>query len=300
MLRELALFAGAGGGLLGSKLSGHRTVCAVELDPYCRRVLLQRQHDGWLDRFPIWDDVRTFDGRPWGGRCDIVSGGFPCQDISSAGSGEGLAGERSGLWFDMLRIIGEVRPRFVFAENSPRLRTLGLGTVIKGLASLGYDARWCVLGARHVGAPHRRDRMWILAYAQGERPQEGREVQRDREVQNLGCDGEAWLANANDTGQRVRAIDGETLRPLPPVARLGSEAVANTHSEILREQSGRRSGASTAVDRGALQTGWTGPAPIARMDDGMAHRVDRTKATGNGQVPAVAALAWATLSAGLV
>jgi DNA (cytosine-5)-methyltransferase 1 len=141
-MRELALFAGAGGGLLGSRLLGWSTRCAVEIDPYCRSVLLARQRDGCLDRFPIWDDIRTFDGHPWRGEIDVVSGGFPCQDISSAGRGAGLSGERSGLWSEMLRVIGEIQPTFVFAENSPYLRTRGLGAVLQGLAHLGYDARW--------------------------------------------------------------------------------------------------------------------------------------------------------------
>ena len=88
-LRELALFAGAGGGILGGILLGWRTVCAVEIDAYCRHVLLARQRDGILDRFPIWDDVCTFDGRPWRGSVDVISGGFPCQDISVAGRGGG-------------------------------------------------------------------------------------------------------------------------------------------------------------------------------------------------------------------
>tara|TARA_Y100001973_G_scaffold105998_1_gene181435 strand:- start:8113 stop:8409 length:297 start_codon:yes stop_codon:yes gene_type:complete len=84
-MNELALFAGAGGGILGGALLGWRTRCAVEVDAYARSVLLARQRDGFLDRFPIWDDIRTFDGKPWMGTVDVVSGGFPCQDISSAG-----------------------------------------------------------------------------------------------------------------------------------------------------------------------------------------------------------------------
>jgi DNA (cytosine-5)-methyltransferase 1 len=141
-LRELALFAGAGGGILGGKLLGWRTVCAVEWEPYPACVLAARQNDGILAPFPIWDDVRTFDGKPWRGRVDVVSGGFPCQDISSAGKGAGLDGERSGLWSEMSRIIGEVGPRYVLVENSPVLTSRGLGTVLGDLASLGYDARW--------------------------------------------------------------------------------------------------------------------------------------------------------------
>jgi len=162
-MNELALFAGAGGGILGGRLLGWTPVCAVEIEKYPRDVLLQRMRDGALPTFPIWDDVRTFDGRPWRGVVDVISGGFPCQDISSAGLGQGFAGEHSSLWFEMLRVIGEVRPRYVFAENSPNLRTRGLGIVIEGLTGLGYDVRWCVLGAWHAGAPHRRNRMWVYA-----------------------------------------------------------------------------------------------------------------------------------------
>ena len=164
MIRELALFAGGGGGLLASELLGFHTVAACEIDPYARKILLARQRDGMLGKFPIWDDVRTFDGRPWRGSVDLISGGFPCKDISAAGRGAGLAGKNSGLFFEMLRIIKEVRPRFVFAENSPNLRTRGLVTVVQELDRLGYECRWCVLGAWHVGAPHKRNRMWIFAY----------------------------------------------------------------------------------------------------------------------------------------
>jgi DNA (cytosine-5)-methyltransferase 1 len=168
-LRELALFAGAGGGILGGKLLGWKTVCAVEIDPYCASVLVARQNDGFLPAFPIWDDVRTFDGKPWRGIVDVVSGGFPCQDISIAGNGAGLAGEKSRLWFEFQRIIGEVRPVYVFVENSPMLTLRGLDRVLGGLASLGYDAEWGVLGADDAGAPHHRKRIWILAYSMLER-----------------------------------------------------------------------------------------------------------------------------------
>jgi DNA (cytosine-5)-methyltransferase 1 len=164
-MRELALFAGAGGGILGGKLLGWRTVCAVELDAYCRSVLLARQRDGMLERFPIWDDVRTFDGTRWRGHVDVVSGGFPCQDISAAGRGAGIDGERSGLWVEMARIIREVRPRFAFVENSPMLTARGLGRVLGDLAEMGFNARWGVLGADRLGAPQHRERIWILADA---------------------------------------------------------------------------------------------------------------------------------------
>jgi DNA (cytosine-5)-methyltransferase 1 len=162
-MNELALFAGAGGGILGGKLLGWRTVCAVEWEPYAASVLAARQNDGLLSPFPIWDDVRTFDGNPWRGVVDVVSGGFPCQDISAAGKGAGIDGERSGMWREMARIIGEVRPRFVLVENSPMLTSRGLDRVLGDLAEMGLDARWGVLGAAHAGAPHLRERIWILA-----------------------------------------------------------------------------------------------------------------------------------------
>jgi DNA (cytosine-5)-methyltransferase 1 len=162
-MNELALFAGAGGGILGGLLLGWRTVAAVEVDRFARRILLARQNDGTLAAFPVWDDVRTFDGRPWRGIVDVVSGGFPCQDISSAGKRAGITGSKSVLWSDFARIIGEVGPRFVFVENSPNLVNNGLDVVLRDLDALGFDARWGVLGAHHAGAPHKRERLWIVA-----------------------------------------------------------------------------------------------------------------------------------------
>ena len=159
----MELFAGAGGGIYGGLLLGHTPVCAVEIVDKNRELLLQRQIDGVFPRFPVWDDVRTFDGLPWRGIVDVVSGGFPCTDISAAGKGAGIDGEQSGLWREMARIVREVRPRYVFVENSPMLITRGLGRVLGDLAALGYDCRWTCLSAADCGAPHRRDRIWILA-----------------------------------------------------------------------------------------------------------------------------------------
>ena len=150
VMNELALFAGAGGGILGGKLLGWRTVCAVEWEQHPASVLCARQNEGILPPFPIWDDVQTFDGNPWRGIVDVVSGGFPCQDISVAGKGDGLDGERSGMWREMARIICEVQPRFVFVENSPMLTSRGLGRVLGDLASMGLNARWGGLGAADV------------------------------------------------------------------------------------------------------------------------------------------------------
>lgn len=169
-MNELALFAGAGGGILGGKLLGWRTICAVELDSYAASVLVARQNDGCLDPFPVWDDVRTFDGKPWRGVADVVSAGWPCTDISSAGKGAGIEGEKSGLWKEVARILRDVLPRHVFLENSPMLTSRGLGRVLGDLAEIGYDAEWGVLGADDVGsprAPHVRKRIWILAHSHG-------------------------------------------------------------------------------------------------------------------------------------
>lgn len=163
-MNELALFAGIGGGILGTQLLGHTTVCAVEFAKYPREVLLQRQLDGLLPRFPIWDDVCTFDGVPWRGKIDVVSGGFPCQDISTANpNAKGIRGARSGLWQHYARIVDEVRPRYVFAENSPALCTRGLEYVLSDLTAIGYATTWAVLSSRATGGEQVRARLWIVA-----------------------------------------------------------------------------------------------------------------------------------------
>jgi DNA (cytosine-5)-methyltransferase 1 len=270
-MRELALFAGAGGGILGGLLLGWRTVCAVEIDAYCRSVLLARQRDGMLEPFPIWDDVRTFDGHPWRGHVDVISGGFPCQDISSAGSRVGIAGDRSGLWSEFARIIGEVRPRYAFVENSPDLTARGLDVVLGDLAALGYDARWDVLGARHVGAPHKRDRIWIVA-ADAHRRGQRKQPQH------------AKVACASSAGSD--AADLPSKRPQRAV-------VVGAHS---RGAWWPATDAFAGERSGLPECDWWGLHRFAGVDDGLASRVDRVKATGNGQVPAVVRLAWETLS----
>lgn len=153
--------------MLGSILLGWRTVCAVEIDPECRASLLARQRDGILERFPIWDDVCTFSGKQWRGHVDIVSGGFPCQDISSAGTGKGLDGERSGLWVEMARIIREVEPESVWLENSPVITSRGLDRVLWDLAAMGFHARWGVFSAGDAGARHERARFFCAANRAG-------------------------------------------------------------------------------------------------------------------------------------
>ena len=265
-MNELALFAGAGGGILGGKLLGWRTVCAVEWEAYPASVLCARQNDGLLPPFPIWDDVQTFDGHPWRGIVDVISGGFPCQDISAAGKGAGIDGERSGMWGEMARIIREVRPRYVFVENSPMLTSRGLGRVLGDLASMGFDARWGVLGAADVGANHQRDRIWIVAHAKRQRL-EGQPDSRKQEVARLGS-GSA-LAHTEDKGDVWRQWE------------LGFAQ--------QEHDSGRGS-------TNGSREWWSVEPAVGRVADGVAARVDRLKAIGNGQVPLCAATAWRILT----
>jgi len=242
-LNELVLFAGAGGGVLGGKLLGWRTRCAVEIDPYCRSVLLARQRDGMLDKFPIWDDIRTFDGNRWRRHIDVVSGGFPCQDISAAGKGAGIGGSKSGLWKHMARIIGEVQPQYVLVENSPLLVARGLDVVLADLAALGLNAQWGVIGAGDAGGLHQRNRIWIIAYTNGGQ----KRIQRFSKKPIQGKQAFSWCKD-------VRGL--EDLR---------------NRSDIPQP-------------------------PLCRSYHGFPRGVDRIKALGNAQVPAVVKLAWNTLT----
>jgi len=198
-MNELHLFVGGGGGVLGGILCGNTCVCAVEIEHKPRAMLLQRQRDGILPQFPIWDDVCTFDGNPWRGKIDVVCGGFPCQDISSAGKGVGITGARSGLWKEFARIINEIRPRYALVENSPMLTVRGLGVVLGDLAEMGYNAKWGVLGADDAGAPHRRDRIWILAT-----DPHGEQCGQERSE----SEGQLGAARSSDGGNDVADTEG--------------------------------------------------------------------------------------------
>ena len=162
----LSLFTGIGGLDHGIRMvfPEARVVCGVERELPACQVLAARMEDGSIDAYPCWSDVTTFDGTPWRGRVDIITGGFPCQDISCAGKGAGLAGARSGLWWEYVRLIREVEPRYVFVENVGALLVRGLDAVLGAFAELGFDAEWGTLRASDVGAPHRRERVFILAY----------------------------------------------------------------------------------------------------------------------------------------
>lgn len=223
-MHELALFAGAGGGILGGKLLGWRTVCAVEWEPYPASVLCARQNDKVLETFPIWDDVKTFDGKQWRGIVDVVSGGFPCQAYSTAASGRNTADD---LWPEMRRIVADVAPTYVFAENVSRV---AIDQAANDCESMGYKTRAISLSAKDLGADHIRERFWLLAYS-------------------------------NHDSELLRSVNAETRW----MQKLGYGI-------------------------------WEGDARSTRVSDGMASRMDRIKATGNGQIPIVAATAWRILS----
>ena len=172
--RSVSLFAGVGGLDLGVELAfGTRAVAYCEADPFCAAVLAARMADGALGQAPIWSDVRTFDGRALRGKVDLVAGGSPCQDLSFAGNQAGLAGDRSGLWFEQLRVVRECEPRFVVWENVGGAIAEALPVVAGGLEDLGFRVAACTLRALDVGAPHRRERVFLLAHADRERCEAG-------------------------------------------------------------------------------------------------------------------------------
>lgn len=208
-MREMHLFAGIGGGLLGGLLLGHVPVCAVEIDPYCRKVLRARQADGLLPDFPIYDDVRQFDAREWRGRVDVVCGGTPCQPWSTAGKRLGTADHRH-LWPEMARIVLECRPSIVFAEN---VSLDAFTEPWRDLRAMGYRVPPALrLGPSDLGGSQSRDRWWLLAALrddQGQRMVPGHAEARGASPDALcGWEAVTWWG---DGGVSVCA-DGPALR----------------------------------------------------------------------------------------
>jgi DNA (cytosine-5)-methyltransferase 1 len=271
-------------------LLGWRTVCAVEWEPYPASVLCARQNEGLLPNFPIWDDVQTFDGKPWRGIVDVISGGFPCQDISCAGKGAGIDGERSGMWKEFARIISEVQPKYVFVENSPMLTSRGLGTVLGDLASMGFDAEWGVLSAADVGANHKRERIWILAYSSnGEHTDSVRgvnaeaiRVPQENWTERSGCGMSSGTSGVVGNGRASRVCNERSVAH-PDSARC--EGLRNSPKRGTKE-----------ISVPSFQSWWAIEPNVGRVADGVAARVDRLKAIGNGQVPLCAATAFRLLS----
>ncbi|WP_052209133.1 DNA cytosine methyltransferase [Acinetobacter sp. A47] len=294
---------------------GCTTVCAVERDAYAAQVLAQRQNDGILPAFPIWSDIKSFDGRPWRGIVDVISGGFPCQDISSAGKGAGIDGERSGLWSEMARIISEVRPGEVWVENSPMLVSRGLARVISDLAQMGYDAHWARFSASNFGAPHIRDRLWIVAYSvqsgTGRSTHTGITSDFNQSSQRLDkgksgaeSQGVSNLSNTQGIG-REQTWEGQQ----PSKERSGrcsgefTNANSNNEQRFIASsinQKGWQEPDQRSAGSSCNELAWWEVEPgLGRVADGVAHRVDRLKAIGNGQVPVVAKSAFKFLGGGL-
>lgn len=257
MLTALDLFSGIGGFALGFHRAGIQTSAFCEVEPYAQRVLAKN-----FPGIPIHDDVRTLNAARLAelgvGRPDIICGGFPCQDISTAGRGAGLDGERSGLWGEYARIIGELRPRWVVAENSPALRARGADRVCADLEEHGYTTVPVVVGAVHAGAPHRRQRAWVVAYAHGLR-----KLQPSGAFPELG----RRLGDGREEGRA-----GEDV----------AHPARQQHKDGLPEK--RWTSASVLSQRIQPQS-WPPEPDVGRVAYGVPSRVDRLRCLGNAVVP---------------
>ena len=304
-LKMCSLFSGIGGLELGleAAVPGLRTCWQVEQNEFCRRVLAKHWPDA--ERF---EDVRTVRAEDIRG-ADVICGGFPCQDISVAGKGAGLAGDRSGLWWEMHRLIGLALPRIVVAENVPALTSRGLSEVLFSLAQLGYACEWDIISAAAVGACHRRDRLFIVAYntdpnsrrREVEREQKHGKQQGQRRGQPYGLgetgrrQGPHDVANPHGDGLHRSSQTASRDRPKPKLR--GNKNVTNPHNAVLREQSGGGVGPSRAGSSLAQQFGeagrielnpWQTLGGLCPVDDGVPGRVARLRALGNAVVPQVA------------
>ena len=294
-LHAVHLCSGYAGFELALRLAGLdvRTVAHVERDSYAAATLVARMEDQALDQAPVWDDLTTFDGRQLRGVVDLVTAGFPCQPWSSAGQQQGVEDER-WIWPDIARLVDEIRPRLVFLENVPGLLAHdGLGSVLSDLARLGFDAEWSLLSAADLGAPHRRERLWILAYAdrdglrgQWGQPEYDGHARHDADR----CSG-AQLADASSIGRHGRTRQGSERHQAP-----GHRA----------RSSGGRAWPPSPADADGWRA-WTaagGPQPsVRRVTDGRPEGLaDALHLGGNGLVPVVAAAAFLMLAerAGLV
>ena len=328
-VRIASLCAGIGGLDLGLRLAEPRarTVVYVERDSYAAAALVARMADAALDDAPAWDDVASFDARAWRGAVDCVVAGFPCQPVSFAGARRAQADER-WLWPEIARCIRDMEPERVFLENVPGLLSAGIGDVLGDLAALGFDAEWGVFSAASVGAPHRRERVFILAHADGARL-EGRRVSGSERAHEraTGPDGGA-LADTAD-GQlpqpgRGAQGRGRARPPSPDVADADGERGSGRRArrdvgrspsphQRTEDEWERHGGASddssislwppipgdAAGWRDYIAAGGAEPA-VRRGADGTAARLERLRALGNGVVPLAAAVAYRTLSARFV
>jgi DNA (cytosine-5)-methyltransferase 1 len=274
-LRVLSLFAGIGGFDLGlERTGGFKTVAFCEIDPFCRRVLAKH----WPE-VPCYHDVRELTAEQV---CpvDVICGGFPCQDLSHAqvwGKRAGLDGARSGLWSEYSRLIGELRPRFAVVENVSALLGRGAGRLFGELASLGYDAEWHCIPAAAIGAPHIRDRVWILAYPQhsdanGIGSYRAQEYDRRSEsIDEQGCySGSLGKVLADARQQRLE----------------GCADAANDWTQIDGKQP-RRQAPGTSSQGERPGSWWQSEPAVGRVAHGVPNRVDRLRCLGNAVVPQI-------------
>lgn len=272
MLNGLDLFSGIGG--LSIALSPWvRPIAYCENDRYAQSVLLSRQADGSLTPAPIWDDVSNFPASNLIGAVDIIYAGFPCQDISVAGNGAGLEGKRSGLFFEILRLADEIKPRFIFLENVPAIRTRGAERIGKELSRRGYDCRWDIISAADVGARHLRKRWFLLAHGHGHG--HGREILAESHSQE-------------SQSKRTLGHDTDGLRYVIPdpkcnVVRIecGRGFGKNWLGQTLAGGDGQSRGVAGIPDRGP----WAIEPDVGRVADGVPARVDRLRGLGNAVVP---------------
>lgn len=265
--KTMHLFAGHGGGLLADLILGHTPIIAVEWDGYACQILRERAADGWFPNLQVWEgDVRMFDPSEYAGKVDCIHAGFPCQDISVAGKQAGVSeGTRSGLYREVLRIAGVVRPKRIFLENVSAILSNGLETVLGDLASMGYDARWCCIRASDVGAPHQRDRWFLLA-------------SNAKSQFSNGCNDNSNIS----MGQQTISKSGDDC---------WSSDVANANSAQRQRNERSERGKAQYSDFGE-PSWWKVESVVDRMADGISDRVHRLKGLGNAQVPLQAATAY--------
>lgn len=279
-LRHLDIFAGIGGFSLGLQRAGlTKPVCFVEIDPFCQRVL--EQH--WPGT-PCDDDVRTREFTE--GEADVITGGFPCQDLSLAGLGTGLSGARSGLYRHAIRAVRLVRPLYAILENVAALLGRGLGTVLGDLAEIGYDAEWHCIPASTVGAPHQRDRVWIIANP-GSEQHEGYCAPLSGEIAK-----ELAKADTCADSERKFLSEGPDRKDWPRSPDIGAQvADAGIEGFPPSERQELRGARRRCEGRAASKCGWWSAEPdVGRVAHGVPARVDRLRGLGNAIVPQVAEL----------
>ena len=284
-MNGLAVCAGVGALERGieSIIPSARTVCYVEGETYPASVLASKMEAGSLPKAPIWSNVRTFDGHPWRGKISFLSGGFPCQPYSKAGKQLADKDPRD-LWPDFARIIGEVRPYFIFLENVPNVVKWALPTVLKDLSEMGYDAAWCVVAASEVGAPHKRSRWFLFAYSNDS----NKHVMRFHEPQSRPQEFEGIdMADTNSQSYSKPQRTSKELRQKS--SRLEGGQDERKTWDFIRSSGEKISNSNSKGEWWKVEPG------MGRMVDGVADWVHRMRACGNGVVPQQAAYAYSIL-----